>query len=340
MNDTPFIIILPAYNAEQFLERSVGSVTEQGYPDYRVVIINDGSSDDTGALADRLAKPNDRVCVIHQQNSGQIVSRTNGVRYAMRHFKTDGAYFLFLDADDAFKPGAFRRINQLLNETPCDILIFDAERTDSSSGKTTGLLGGEAEGLFTSKSEIYKTVLYDYRYNSLCRKAVSAKAVEDINYDRFSRLRHAEDLIQSLGYFKNAAAVSFVKDSLYLYYANPKSVTNQVNIENYPIESTARAYSWEFIKQENVWTKDALDAYAVFLLDLMEKKLTSISLLSGTTREKAVLFDRMKSDPFYSELLSRDLPHSRMITLLVQGKYSPLIKTAKLKRITNKLTRR
>lgn len=340
MKEIPFVVILPAYNAEAFLEKSVGSVTGQGYENYRIVIIDDGSSDNTGKIAEQLSGSNEKIKVISQSNRGQIVSRSNGVQYAKKNFFDDNMYFLFLDADDAFKPGALNEINRIITQNGCDILIFDADRTDIKTGKVTGSLGGDAQGLITSKSEMYKIILFNYRYNSLCRKAISAKLVTDENYERFSNLRHAEDLIQSLGFFSNANSVFFVKESFYYYYTNPNSVTNKVSIENYPIESTARAYSWEFIKKQNVWSKQELDRYAEFLLELIEKKISSIALYNVNLEQKAVLFEKMKNDPFYSDLLSMDLPHDKVIDLFIKEKYSSMINTVKMKRIVKKLTRR
>lgn len=228
MNEIPFVIIIPAYNAECFLEKSVDSVISQDYENYRIVIIDDGSSDKTGEIAEELAGKNSRINVIRQENSGQIVSRSNGVQYAKKHFFDNDIYFLFLDADDAFKPGALSEINKAISKSGCDILIFDVDRADRSTGKITGSLGGETEGLITSKSDLYKIILFNYRYNSLCRKAVSARLVSDESYERFSDVRHAEDLIQSLGFFRKADTVLFIKNSLYFYYNNSDSVTNKI----------------------------------------------------------------------------------------------------------------
>ncbi len=79
MKPISFTVVVPAYNAAAFLERAVRSVTEQRYPQCRVVIVNDGSSDATGDIAAALAAENPRVYAIEQENSGQLLSRTNGV---------------------------------------------------------------------------------------------------------------------------------------------------------------------------------------------------------------------------------------------------------------------
>ena len=337
MKEIPFTIIIPAYNAESYLERSVESVTGQNYDNYKIIIIDDGSSDNTAAVAAKLADNNSKIKVLRQRNSGQLISRSNGVNYAVGHNDEENFYFLFLDADDAFKQGAFSEISKLISENNCDILVFDADRTDSVTGAVSRTMGGNAEGIVNSRSELFKILLFDYRYNSLCRKAVSSHLVTNDKYDEFISLRHAEDLIQSLGFFSKADTALFVKKSFYTYYHNPSSVTNRVSVENYPVESTARAYSWDFIKSQNIWTKQELDEYAAFLLKLLENKIIVVSNLKGTIQQKTALFDKMKRDSFYAELLTMDLKHSVIIKLFIKESYSLMTRVAKLKYFTNRL---
>ena len=108
MKPISFTVVVPAYNAAAFLERAVRSVTEQRYPQCRVVIVNDGSSDATGDIAAALAAENPRVYAIEQENSGQLLSRTNGIRYAQTHFADENNYFLFWMRTTSFCPAACR----------------------------------------------------------------------------------------------------------------------------------------------------------------------------------------------------------------------------------------
>ena len=339
MNIISYVIILPAYNAEDFLERSVRSVTDQSYQDYHLIIVNDGSTDKTREVAEKLAQENNRIHVLHQKNSGQIVSRSNGIRYAKEHELDKNAYYLFLDADDAFTSHAFEKINRILNESSIDMLIYGIDLLDGNSGKKLKTIGSNLDKMVTSQSELFKIGLYQYRYNSLCCKAISSNIVDYIDYSRFSNLRHAEDLIQSLDYYHAAGSVLFVKDSFYLYYTNPDSVTHKITLNNYPIDSDVRAYTWEYMQDQKIWNQKEMNDYAAFLLHLLEKKIISASLLKGSVREKSALFERIKKDPFYAELLAMDLPHGKIILLFESGKYAAVVRTAKLRRIAQALKR-
>ena len=87
-------IIIPAYNAELYLEQCVESILNQTYRNIEVIIINDGSIDKTGEIADRLKIIDERIIVIHNQNKGVSASRNDGLQ------KSTGDYIVFVDADD------------------------------------------------------------------------------------------------------------------------------------------------------------------------------------------------------------------------------------------------
>lgn len=91
-------IIIPAYNVEKELSRSLDSALDQTYPYIELVIVDDGSSDGTGAIADRYAEQCTWIKVIHQENQGVFQARLNGIKQA------SGEWIGFLDADDEMEP--------------------------------------------------------------------------------------------------------------------------------------------------------------------------------------------------------------------------------------------
>lgn len=87
-------VIIPAYNAARFIGRSVVSVRGQSFDDWELIIVNDGSSDDTGAISDVMARDDSRVRVIHTVNRGAYMARLTGILAAK------GDWLTFVDADD------------------------------------------------------------------------------------------------------------------------------------------------------------------------------------------------------------------------------------------------
>lgn len=119
MDPAPALIsvIIPAYNAEPFLARCLDSVLCQTLPDFELLLIDDGSTDGTGAIADRYAEKDDRVKVIHKENGGVSSARNRGLEVAR------GGFITFVDADDTVAPSYLEKLYGRLCETGADIAV-------------------------------------------------------------------------------------------------------------------------------------------------------------------------------------------------------------------------
>ena len=95
MNDLPLIsVIIPVYNVENYLDDCLNSVIVQTFHNIEIILINDGSTDKTARICDEFATKDDRIRVLHKDNSGVAASRNAGVDLAL------GDYILFVDGDD------------------------------------------------------------------------------------------------------------------------------------------------------------------------------------------------------------------------------------------------
>lgn len=95
-------VVIPVYNVEKYLGECVASVQAQHYPDYEIILVDDGSTDGSGAMCDRLAaSAPDRIRVIHKANAGLGMARNTGIEAAT------GRYIAFLDSDDTIHPEAY-----------------------------------------------------------------------------------------------------------------------------------------------------------------------------------------------------------------------------------------
>jgi len=108
-SDAMVSIIIPCFNYARFLPDSVASVRAQSHAIWECIIINDGSSDDTAAVAERLAREDERIKVVHQENRGPSTARNRGLDVAV------GDYIQFLDADDLISPEKIERQLKLLS---------------------------------------------------------------------------------------------------------------------------------------------------------------------------------------------------------------------------------
>lgn len=118
MREVYISVIVPVYNAEQYLEKCVRSIIEQTYSNLEIILVDDGSTDGSGTLCDEFAVEDARVHVIHQKNCGLVVARRIGVRNAL------GKYITFVDADDYIDLDAYEVLVQYMREKDTDAVAF------------------------------------------------------------------------------------------------------------------------------------------------------------------------------------------------------------------------
>ena len=113
MNQT-ISVIVPVYNVAQYLPQCVDSILSQDYGDLEVILVDDGSTDDSGRICDQYAEKDSRVRVIHQKNGGAAAAKNAGLRMAA------GDYLAFADSDDYLEPGAYGFLMKTIQETGAD----------------------------------------------------------------------------------------------------------------------------------------------------------------------------------------------------------------------------
>lgn len=120
-----FSVIVPVYNVEDYLEACVASVIAQTCRDYELILVDDGSTDQSGAMCDRLAQQY-HCRVIHQENGGLGAARNTGIEAAQ------GDYLVFLDSDDFLSPDALQGLSEEMDRVDADIYAFGFVTSDGS----------------------------------------------------------------------------------------------------------------------------------------------------------------------------------------------------------------
>lgn len=113
-----FSIIIPAYNAEPYICRAIGSILSQNFLDLEVIVVNDGSTDKTLELLEKNYHANDNVLIINKENSGVSSARNCGLK------KAKGEYIVFLDADDWVENGYFKYLKKIITNEACDGVVL------------------------------------------------------------------------------------------------------------------------------------------------------------------------------------------------------------------------
>ena len=110
-------VIVPVYNAERYLERCVNSIFAQTFMDYELILVDDGSTDDSGKMCDDYARSNPQVSVFHQTNQGVSAARQAGLDAAT------GEYVIFADPDDWVEPTMLEELFEVAINNDADVFI-------------------------------------------------------------------------------------------------------------------------------------------------------------------------------------------------------------------------
>jgi glycosyltransferase involved in cell wall biosynthesis/carbonic anhydrase/acetyltransferase-like protein (isoleucine patch superfamily)/ubiquinone/menaquinone biosynthesis C-methylase UbiE len=115
--------IIPAYNSQASLRKCLDSILRQPYDEYEIIVVNDGSTDDTRPIIEEYQRLDTRIKALHQDNSGQGAARANGLNLAT------GDYVWFVDSDDWLLPSVLPRVSRILSQEDPDVLVANFEFT-------------------------------------------------------------------------------------------------------------------------------------------------------------------------------------------------------------------
>lgn len=219
-----FSIVIPVYNVEAYLGHCLDSVLNQTFQDFEVILVNDGSTDQSPMICENFVNHGDcKSQLINQGNSGLLSARRAGISAAR------GDYIISLDSDDALRTDALELINDCIEETHSDVVVYGCSREKDYSH---AMLPTLTPGRVYNKSEAQREFCKTNRLNSMCSKAVSRSVVgQCVDFSRYGRLNMGEDGLQSLTIFDNASSVTCLNESLYYYRPNASSISSRVGIE-------------------------------------------------------------------------------------------------------------
>lgn len=178
-------IVVPVYKVEKYLSECVKSLCEQTYTNLEIILVDDGSPDNCGAMCDAYALRDNRVKVIHQKNAGVSVARNVGTDIA------EGDYIMYADSDDYLSSDCINKLFQMCNEHNADIAIMQLIRVSEETNKEIRCNEKEFIKILSSEEAIEASL-----YQVMFRCGPTAKLFKKNIVDgiQFPAGRRAEDL--------------------------------------------------------------------------------------------------------------------------------------------------
>ncbi len=214
-------IITSFYNCEKYLERYFKSILSQNYKDFELILINDGSTDDSNKIINLYRNKIDNLTYISKKNTGVSDSRNIGINNAK------GEYLLFLDSDDTFEPNMLSKLMKDIDNN--DLLIFGYNIL-SESGKKVNQTNYDIEKL--NKYKLYDLILNtNLKINGFCWNKIIKKECIKKKFNK--EISIMEDLLFWVGNVENIKTYKIINENLYNYYIHSNSALNSIGkVEN------------------------------------------------------------------------------------------------------------
>lgn len=217
-------VIVPVYNVEKYLPRCIDSILAQTFTDFELILVDDGSPDNCGAICDEYAAKDSRVRVIHKANGGVSSARNAGLDAA------SGEYVTFVDSDDYLPHDFISSGITTCTQKKLDICLFGFDRVDKSGTRETSRIEYELSCNSTCINENDLVELLKKNYiSSVWANFFSMKIIADTRFN--TSMNFGEDLCFMLSLLEKNARIFASKTCGYYYWVNPDSMTNNINVE-------------------------------------------------------------------------------------------------------------
>lgn len=279
MNPTVSIII-PIYNAEKNLPRCIESVLKQEYTNFELILVDDGSSDSSGAICDEYREKEHRIRVIHKKNTGVSDSRNIGISMAQ------GEYIQFLDSDDWITSEATGLMVRMAEEHHCDMVISDFYRV---VGERVSHKGDIPEEGVLSRVEFASYMLEkpaDFYYGVLWNKLYKREIIEKHQLRMDKDISWCEDFMFNLEYIRHIEQIYVSRVPFYYYVKTKGSLVSH----NMGMSKTVQMKRTVFqcynafckdIFDEDDYEKNRIYVYR-FLVDAAADGIVPPTILPGT----------------------------------------------------------
>ncbi len=221
MGSQKITVIVPAYNTAPWLVRCLDSLLNQTYPDLEVIVVNDGSTDDTGRILDAYAAEHPRVRAIHKENGGVTSARLRGLREAT------GDWIGFSDADDAAEPEMYQRLMKNALEHGADI-AHCGHRVCFPDGRIVKVHGTGCLRVQDNLTGLRDLMDGGQVESSLCTKLFRRKLFEGLEEWMLPQIRNNEDYLMNYYLFARSATSVYEDVCPYHYLLRPGSASYRV----------------------------------------------------------------------------------------------------------------
>lgn len=307
MSTGPLIsVIVPIYNVEPYLEKCINSILNQTYRNLEIILVDDGSPDNCGAICDAYLSSDQRIRVIHKQNGGLSDARNAGIDMA------SGEFIAFVDSDDTIMPEMMEKLYERIVIDRSDMALCGGKRVNQDGELLSEcFLPDNVLTGFDALRQSYKN--NGVLYTMACNKLIKRQLFQNI---RFPIGKYNEDEFTLYRVIDRCRQISILSETLYVYYQRSNSIMGTYSFRHLDgIEASYERYFY-FKEKGGKYTELLVPEGNTFTPVFFRSKL----LLKPQTQEEKKRvreIDRMAREICFDNFHQWTLP--RRIRLLAPG---------------------
>ena len=274
-------IVIPAFNAEKSIYTCLESVCHQLYKNIEIIVINDGSEDNTLEIIQNYAKLDSRIIIIDQQNLGVSSARNAGIN------KSRGEYIGFVDSDDTISEEFVSKLIEKIMKSHSDMAIcqFESEQIESN------VRIDQPDQIYTKDEFLnqFYEMLTNLLVNRIWGKLYNSSIIKENNIRMIPELDMGEDLCFNLAFIEHLNNIIVTNDVLYYYDNKSNYLTCKYRPNLYDIRVKSTKYFEKFIKTNGVKGIDVSDLYIkLFYAEVISNLENGKGIINKSDRKKRI----------------------------------------------------
>lgn len=292
MDNGVISVVVPVYNSAVYLDKCIQSILKQSYPNWEIILVDDGSTDGSGIICDKYAKEHANIKCFHQENCGVSVARNVGIQQAI------GEYIAFVDSDDYIDEELLEALVKGMQKNNSDLCV---------SALSPEHLGSSFEICITPDSEEELLFLFEnFLLFGPMVKLYRSEIMRKYHISFPKGISYGEDLLFNLDYLSVIDRICYINQCGYHYVLdNTESLSRKVRWNMFDNEMMLHQRLMDWLKEKHLWTESFQKYMADRIFDTSYNALMLFyrSDCTASVKESYSQIKRIVEDPLLHVLL-------------------------------------
>ena len=273
-------VIVPVYNVEQWVQECIDSIIRQTYKNIEIIIVDDGSTDNSGAICNRIASNDTRIKVFHKENGGLSDARNFGID------KACGNWITFIDSDDFIKNDTIETLYQMAVNTSADIAVCQHLLVDENGNEIKNEATSEKPRVIILQGN--NNIMADYSLNNNIGTVAWGKLYKTSIFEniRYPKGKYHEDVFTTYKVIARCEKLVYTSAKKYYYRQREQSITQSTFSPKHLDSLDGALEKYEFICQHYPFLKDAAAQNIIYACNSCAYKMVKSGIRDRTYWDK------------------------------------------------------